>query len=120
MDYLTNVLIILVIILALVVFTIRLRKKLLNLWTDVSAKEVLFHKLLLDTTIMFYENKLLLQNNISQYLPLTSIGVSNLPFSISSFKSFMSSPKGEKISSNKMYIHQIIPKIIAIKIPERK
>ncbi len=68
MDFLTNLLIFLFILLALVVLTIRLRKKLLNLWTDVSAKEVLFHKLLLDTTIMFYENKELLQNEDNMVL----------------------------------------------------
>jgi len=42
--------------------TIRLRYKLLRLWTDVSAKEVLFHKLLLDCIIIIYENKTIIEN----------------------------------------------------------
>ncbi|MCK5388331.1 MAG: LemA family protein [Candidatus Izimaplasma sp.] len=62
MPWIFDVIVILGIIIVLVLLTVRLRFKLLNLWTDVSAKEVLFHKLLLDTTIIFYENKLLIQN----------------------------------------------------------
>jgi|LGOV01.1.fsa_nt_gb hypothetical protein len=67
LDWIFDAVIILSIIVALALLTIRLRSKLLKLWTDVSAKEVLFHKLLLDSTILFYENKLLLQtdDNIS-------------------------------------------------------
>ena len=63
MNYIFDLIVVLVIIIAIVLFAIRLRSKLLKLWTDVSAKEVLFHKLLLDTTILFYENKHLLQND---------------------------------------------------------
>ena len=62
MPWIFDAIVILGIIIVLVLLTVRLRFKLLNLWTDVSAKEVLFHKLLLDTTIIFYENKLLIQN----------------------------------------------------------
>ncbi len=61
MSIITNLLVILVVIVILVLFTVRLRFKLLKLWTDVSAKEVLFHKLLLDSTIIFYQNKTLIQ-----------------------------------------------------------
>jgi len=63
MNYIFDLIVVLVIIIAIVLFAIRLRSKLLKLWTDVSAKEVLFHKLLLDTTILFYENKHSLQND---------------------------------------------------------
>ena len=45
MDWIVDLLIILTVIIVLVLFTVRLRFKLLGLWTDVSAKEVLFHKL---------------------------------------------------------------------------
>ena len=62
MPWIFDVIVIIGIIITLVLLTIRLRFKLLSLWTDVSAKEVLFHKLLLDTTVIFYENKLLIQN----------------------------------------------------------
>jgi len=62
MGWLLDVLIILTIIIILVLLTIRLRFRLLKLWTDVTETEVLFHKLLLDSTIIFYENKLLIQN----------------------------------------------------------
>ncbi len=67
MGWLTNLLIFTIFVIIIVLFTIRLRFKLLKLWQDVSTKEVLFHKLLLDTTILFYENRLLIQNedNIS-------------------------------------------------------
>lgn len=62
MNLLTDLLIVLAVIIVLAVFVMRLRYKLLKLWKDVSAKEVLFHKLLLDTTIIFYENKDILIN----------------------------------------------------------
>ena len=61
MNFVETLLILLSIIVILVLFTIRLRFRLLKLWTDVTAKEVLFHKLLLECTIVFYESKLLLQ-----------------------------------------------------------
>ncbi len=62
MNLLIDLLIVLAVIIVLVIFVMRLRYKLLKLWTDVSAKEVLFHKLLLDTTILFHENKDILVN----------------------------------------------------------
>ena len=62
MSLITDLLILLAVIICLVLFTIRLRFKLLKLWKDVTSKEVLFHKLLLESTIIFYESKLLIQN----------------------------------------------------------
>ncbi len=68
MDLVTTLIILLSIIVILVLFTIRLRFKLLKLWTDVSTKEVLFHKLLLESTIIFYENKLLFQTDDNLFI----------------------------------------------------
>ncbi|MCK5761635.1 MAG: hypothetical protein KAH16_01915 [Candidatus Izimaplasma sp.] len=63
MDWIFDIAIVLSVIVTVVLITIRLRYKLLVLWTDVSVKEVLFHKLLLECTNIFYENRLLLQND---------------------------------------------------------
>ncbi|MCK5388398.1 MAG: LemA family protein [Candidatus Izimaplasma sp.] len=68
MDLITNIIVIVIILIALIVLTIRLRHTLLKLWTDVSAKEVLFHKLLLETTIMTYDNKEILQNEENAFI----------------------------------------------------
>lgn len=68
MAWIFDLLIVLSVIIIVVLFFVRLRYKLLNLWTDVSAKEVLFHKILLETTILFYENKLLFQNEDNLYI----------------------------------------------------
>jgi len=62
MNWITNLIVVLVLIILFVLFVIRLRYKLLKLWTEVSEKEVHFHKLLQETTILFYENRVLLQN----------------------------------------------------------
>ena len=55
MSLITDLLILLAVIICLVLFTIRLRFKLLKLWKDVTSKEVLFHKLLLESTLKNYE-----------------------------------------------------------------
>jgi len=62
MNWLTNLLLVIGLIIIFVVLVIRLRRKLLKLWTDVSENEVHFHKLLHETAIMFVDNKALLQN----------------------------------------------------------
>jgi len=62
MDVIQDLIIIFILIIVFIVLTIRLRYRLLKLWQDVSVKEVVFHKLLLQTTILFYENKAVLQN----------------------------------------------------------
>jgi len=62
MEIIQDLIIIFILLIVIVILTIRLRIKLLKLWQDVSVKEVLFHKLLLQTTILFYENKQILQN----------------------------------------------------------
>ncbi len=60
MKIIFDLMIVLAIIIVLDIFVIRLRSKLLKLWKEVSVKEVLFHNLLLEVTILFYENKNLL------------------------------------------------------------
>jgi len=63
LDWIFDVVVILLVIIILALLTMRLRSKLLKLWIDVSAKEVIFHKLLLDSTILFYKNKILFQTD---------------------------------------------------------
>ena len=57
MDYLTNFLILLLIAILVGLYFLRLRYRLLALWKEVAVKDVIFHKLLLETTIMFHECK---------------------------------------------------------------
>jgi len=63
MGWSFDLVIIFSVIIILVIFIMRLRSKLLTLWTNVSVKEVIFHKLLLDTAILFYENKQLIKTD---------------------------------------------------------
>ncbi len=63
MSWSFDLVIIFSVIIILVIFIMRLRSKLLTLWTNVSVKEVIFHKLLLDTAILFYENKQLIKTD---------------------------------------------------------
>lgn len=57
MDIIINFLILFLLIIAIVLFGIRLRFRLLKLWKEVTIKEVIFHKLLLETTIQFSSSK---------------------------------------------------------------
>ncbi len=66
MKIIFDLIIVLAIIIALDIFVIRLRAKLLKLWKEVSVKEVLFHNLLLEVTMLFYENKRLLRPEENQ------------------------------------------------------
>ena len=63
MKIVYDLLILLLIIIAISLFTFRLRSKLLALWKEVSIKEVIFHRLLLDTINMYYASKEQLQND---------------------------------------------------------
>ncbi len=65
MNVLFDSIIVIVIIIILDILVIRLRSKLLKLWKEVSIKEVIFHNLLLEVTILFYENKQLLHPDVN-------------------------------------------------------
>lgn len=58
MDYIYDLLIVIFILLLIGLYILRLRQKLLALWKEVSIKDVIFHKLLLETTIIFHEGDL--------------------------------------------------------------
>lgn len=68
MDVVIDSLIFILVVIAIFLFGLRLRFKLLSLWKDVSIKEVIFHKLLLETTILFSDNKNLFIGD--EYQPL--------------------------------------------------
>ena len=59
MTPILRVLIILIIVLIVVLIILQVRYKLLRLWKDVSVKEVVFHRLLQETAIVFYDQKTL-------------------------------------------------------------
>ena len=57
MSYIVDFIIVLLFVALTGVFILRLRHNLLALWKEVSVKDVIFHKLLLETTILFHESK---------------------------------------------------------------
>ncbi|KFZ27261.1 MAG: hypothetical protein KQ78_00489 [Candidatus Izimaplasma bacterium HR2] len=57
MSYIVDFIIVLLFVALTGVFILRLRYNLLALWKEVSVKDVIFHKLLLETTILFHESK---------------------------------------------------------------
>ncbi|MBN2604456.1 MAG: hypothetical protein JXR62_01375 [Bacilli bacterium] len=57
MNLFVDFLIIIVLLIVIGLFIIRSRFRLLKLWKEVSIKEVIFHKLLSDTTNLFFESK---------------------------------------------------------------
>ena len=57
MSYIVDFIIVLLFVALTGVFILRLRHNLLALWKEVSVKDVIFHKLLLETTILFHETK---------------------------------------------------------------
>jgi hypothetical protein len=59
MSPIFHVFIVLVIILIIVLIILQARYKLLRLWKDVSVKEVVFHRLLQETAIVFYDQRAL-------------------------------------------------------------
>jgi len=68
MDIFYDLLIVLAIALAIVLYIINSRKKLLNLWKEVSAKEIIFYRLLSLSIHQFYEQKELLKNEDNRLL----------------------------------------------------
>lgn len=62
MDFLYDLLVILFFILIVIVITLRLRKRLLVIWKEVSIKEIIFHRLLSETIKLFYTKKELLKS----------------------------------------------------------
>ncbi|MGS0972036.1 MAG: hypothetical protein ACVCEJ_02165 [Candidatus Izemoplasmataceae bacterium] len=54
-----QVFIIMIILLIVVLIFLEVRHRLLNLWKDVSVKEVVFHRLLQETAVVFYDQKAL-------------------------------------------------------------
>ena len=59
MSPIFHVFIVLVIILIIVLIILQARYTLLRLWKDVSVKEVVFHRLLQETAIVFYDQRAL-------------------------------------------------------------
>lgn len=55
MAYIINSIIFILIAVLIGLYIIRLRHNLLALWKEVAVKDVVFHKLLLETTILFHE-----------------------------------------------------------------
>ena len=62
LDYIYDLIAALFFILLLTFIVIRLRKRLLSLWKEVSAKEIVFHRLLGETVRLFYAQKDELKN----------------------------------------------------------
>lgn len=61
MDFLYHLLTICIVLFLGFIFFLRLQKKLLRLWKDVTTKEIIFHRLLQETLKMFYAKKELLK-----------------------------------------------------------
>ncbi len=69
MGYLQNLIVLFLLIILTGLFFLRLRRNLLILWKEVAIKDVIFHKLLLETTILFHEcNPDLESNENKKYL----------------------------------------------------
>ena len=63
MRYIINSVIFLLFAVLIGLYFLRLRYKLLALWKEVAVKDVIFHKLLLETTILFSESNPNLESN---------------------------------------------------------
>lgn len=63
MDYLVDALLLIFIASLIGVYVLKLRYSLLALWKEVSIKDVIFHKLLLEATILFHESNLELESS---------------------------------------------------------
>lgn len=59
MSPLFRVMLIMIIVLVIVLIFLQSRYKLLKLWKDVSVKEVVFHRLLQETAVVFFQQKTL-------------------------------------------------------------
>ncbi len=66
MEILINLGVFLLIILVMIAIVIRVRSNLLSLWKDVSVKEVIFHRLLLQTAVFFYAERAKLKTEDNQ------------------------------------------------------
>ena len=66
MSYIVDLLIIFFFAILIGLFVLKLRYSLLILWKEVSVKDVIFHKLLLQTTILFHESKPELESSDNQ------------------------------------------------------
>ena len=62
MDTIYNLLFLLVLVIIIVIVVIRLRVKLFSLWKEVTYREIIFHRLLSETIIAFYNQKEELRN----------------------------------------------------------
>lgn len=67
-EVLINFSVTLLIVLLVTYLFFRLRNKLLKMWKEVSVKEVVFHKLLLQTLVLFYGEKNNLKNEDNKEL----------------------------------------------------
>lgn len=67
MPWFVNLIIIVVICILIVFGVIRLHQKLLRLWEEVRAKEVVFYKQLEEVTCLFYANRELLRTEENNY-----------------------------------------------------
>lgn len=66
MGIITNSIIFLLIAIVIGLYFLNLRFKLLKLWKEVAVKDVIFHKLLLETTILFTESITNLESNVNK------------------------------------------------------
>jgi len=62
MDLVYNLLFVLLLALVITLIVIRLRKKLFSLWKEVSYREIIFHRLLNESILAFYQQKDELRN----------------------------------------------------------
>lgn len=67
-TFLINIIVILTIVTIFLLIVRKVRRDLLKSWKDVSIKEVIFHKLLLQTTILFYSERVKLKNDDNSIL----------------------------------------------------
>lgn len=68
MTWLTDFAIIFAIIIIIVLLAVRRRFRLLKLWREVSNKDIVFHKVLLDTVVLYYDNRSLFDGEEYQAL----------------------------------------------------
>jgi len=62
MDIVYNLLIVMLFVILIVILIYRERAKLLKMWKEVSAKEIIFHRLLSESIKLFYSQKDVLKN----------------------------------------------------------
>lgn len=62
MEWFYNLMFVLLLVVVIILVIIRLRTKLFSLWKEVTNKEIIFHRLLNESIVMFYNQRDLLKN----------------------------------------------------------